>query len=133
MDDPATWDSLYICQIDGRTAHFERAARQQIIGADHMSLKHALDIRAGQHIALIGAGFGWIAEEWIAQDITAVAVDTSKWIHANKDVHAAVPVYDADCRTEVGRDIIMNALGSCPDWVISEDVLPMLCDQDCRD
>lgn len=128
------WDRLYEAQVGDTVYHFERPAKDIILGRDHFSLRDALGLRPHHRIALIGAGFGWVAEDWINDGFPhVVAVDISEWVHANKDKHAAVPILDADCRTQKGRDVITAALGGSVDWAISEDVLPILTNTECRD
>lgn len=126
------WEKLYECMIDGVVHHFDRAAKQAIMGDDGEKLREALKIQSGQNVVLIGAAFGWIAEDWIKLGVNVVAVDTSSWIHANLEGNAIIPIINADCRTEPGREVILSALGTTPDYVISEDVLPVLTDDDCN-
>lgn len=146
-NDVAVWNSLYSCVLDGRTAHFERAARQQYMGRDGETLIAALvgvGLQKGQRIALIGAGFGWLAEEFVAAgygpiaDGTAngkvCAVDTSTWIQANKAGNATVAIVNADVNGSTGRRTVKQQFGSnnaVIDWAISEDVLPILSDAEC--
>jgi 23S rRNA U2552 (ribose-2'-O)-methylase RlmE/FtsJ len=126
------WETLYSCEINGEIHHFDRAAKQSIMGNDGEKLRQALVIQSRQNVVLIGAAFGWIAEDWVKLGINVVAVDTSTWIHANLEGNAVVPIINADCRTEPGREAILNALNTVPDFVISEDVLPVLTDDDCN-
>lgn len=93
----------------------------------------------GQRIALVGSGFGWVAEEFIAQGYGPLAdgtangkvcsVDTSTWIQANTNGNATVPIINADVNGSTGRRTIKQQFGSNTaviDWAISEDVLPIL-------
>lgn len=136
-NDVAVWDSLYRCEMEnGRVVHYAREAKQQYIGNDHWALRDALGLRAGQRIALIGAGFGWIAEDWAAVGLgPIVAVDTSTWIQANKAQQATFTILNADTATNSGRNAVRSALGLSgnqrADWAITEDVLPVLTDAEC--
>lgn len=141
------WDggatSLYRAW-DGRNGHlgYQRSEAWRYIGNDAKSLIAALEsvgMTTGQRIALVGAGFGWVAEEFIAQgygpmaDGTAngkvCAIDTSTWIQSNKNGNATVNIVNADVNASTGRRAIRQQFGSnnaVIDWAISEDVLPIL-------
>ena len=121
---------------------FIRANMQRIIGNDVDGLIAALvskGLQQGQRIALIGAGFGWVAEKFIAAgygpaaDGTAngkvCAVDTSTWIQSNKAANAQLSIINADVNASTGRRTIRQQFGSntaTVDWIVSEDVLPIL-------
>lgn len=147
----ATWASLYreynpagvemvggVPVVPGADAPigYSRAVKDRIIGNDHWALARALNLQPGQRIALIGAGFGWVAEDWAAAGLgPIVAVDTSTWIHANKAANATVTILNADTATNSGRNAVRQALGLSgnqrADWAITEDVLPVLSDAEC--
>lgn len=142
MNDPATWESLYaIYTADGtRLAHYERAVKDLINGSngsmfgegDHFSLLKALDIQPNQSIVIIGAGFGWVAEDWIKAGYgPIVCVDNSTWIHANKKDNAVLEIIDADGADPTQVDKILAGLGKA-DWCISEDVLGLKSDADAK-
>lgn len=138
----STWDSLYNCLLDGQTVHYARPAMPQYYGNDVDTLIAALEpkgLARGQRIALIGSGFGWAAERFVAlgfgpmADGTAAGkicnVDTSTWIHDNKAGNATTKIINADVNAATGRRIIRQEFGSnnaTIDWAISEDVLPIL-------
>lgn len=112
---------------------YERSCRDRILGNDHWLLKQALNLQPGQSIALIGAGFGWAAEDWFASGLSPiVAVDTSMWIQANKVQNATVTILSEDGTSNASRGRIRQALGlsgsTRATWCISEDVLPVLSD-----
>ena len=146
-DQAALWDggasSLYRAWIDGQAVGYTRAAKQAFYGNDVDLLVAALvskGLTQGQRIVLIGAGFGWAAERFIelgygpVADGTAsgkvLSVDTSAWIQSNKgNGNAALPIVNADVNAATGRRTIRQQFGSnnaAVDWVISEDVLPLL-------
>jgi len=138
----AVWDSLYQCSPKdggGQIYHFDRIVKDRILGNDHWSLLTALQtkgITKGQKICLLGAGFGWVAEDWVAQGWTPlIAVDTSTYIASRKATEATVTIYDYDITTGSGRNAIKQALGvtgnNKVNWMISEDVLPILSDTEC--
>jgi hypothetical protein len=138
FDDPAVWDSLYRCwSPDGTTLlHFERGAKERILGNDHWLLRDALNLQPGQSIGLIGAGYGWVAEDWAADGLgPIVAVDTSTYIQSNKTLHATVTILDEDGTSNPSRGRIRQALGLSgnrkADWGITEDILPGMTDAEC--
>lgn len=140
------WDgsatSQYRYEVNGLVFGYTRPAMQQYVGNDADYLIAALEsvgLQKGQRIALIGAGFGWVAEKFIADgygpaaDGTAngkvCAVDTSTWIQNNKNANAQLAIVNADVNASTGRRTIRQQFGSNTaevHWVISEDVLPCL-------
>ncbi len=133
-DSASTWSQLYSCQIDGETVGFDRKAKNQYFGQDHFRLKDALNIQPNQRVALIGAAFGWIAEDWIDAGIPhVVATDISKWIHENKHHQAIIPILNEDSLSEESRQNIRRTAGGSLDIAITEDVLPNLTDAECLD
>jgi hypothetical protein len=138
-----TWDSLYSCQPEGVVRHFERDVSWCYLGNDVELLISALESKGltkGQRIVLIGAGFGWVAEKFIAAGYGPVAdgtangkvacVDTSTWIQSNKgNGNATLTIINADVNASTGRRTVRQQFGSnnaVIDWAISEDVLPIL-------
>lgn len=119
FNDKAVWDSLYRCQPEGQVLHFERAAKSALLGNDHWELLKALDLKAGQSIVIVGGAFGWVAEDWIEAGYGPITVvDNSTYIHVRKAAHARVPI-----ATELPT-------GPKADWLITEDVLPGLADNE---
>lgn len=145
-NDPELWNggpnSLYRAFPNGVQLGFVRAAAFCYLGNDVDALVAALvskGLQVGQRIALIGAGYGWVAEALIAKgygpaaDGTAngkvCAVDTSTFIQANKNGNANLPIINADVNAATGRRTIRQQFGSNTaevHWIISEDVLPIL-------
>jgi hypothetical protein len=123
-----TWDSLYFSEVNGVLCHFERAAKQEYFGNDHWAMLKAINPDKSQKIIIIGAAFGWVAEDWIAAGYSVRAIDTSTWIQANKPDNAVIDILNADCLTTEGRNLIGSG-----DIIISEDILPCLSDQECLD
>lgn len=121
---------------------YTRPAAGYIMGNDPDMLIAALvtkGLTPGQRIVLIGGGFGWVAEKFIAAgygpaaDGTAngkvAVVDTSTWIQSNKAANAQLSISNADVNASTGRRAIRNLFGSNTatiDWAISEDVLTSL-------
>ena len=116
------------------------------VGPDGKKLIAALEsigLIKGQRILLLGAGFGWIAEEFVMAGYGPMAdgtgngricaLETSAWVHANKNVHARVAIINADVSVATGRNSIrasFNLTGTAKaDWCITEDVLPILVGQ----
>jgi 2-polyprenyl-3-methyl-5-hydroxy-6-metoxy-1,4-benzoquinol methylase len=126
-----TWSSLYSCLVDGVVVGYVRSAKTQYYGNDHLILKNALDLQPTQRIALIGAGFGWSAEDWIAQGLNVTATDISTWIHENKHIHAKIQILNEDSLSEKSRENIENFAGGKIDIAITEDVMPNLSDDEC--
>lgn len=143
----ATWDSLYTSGATG--LHYDRRAKQDYIGDDAKKLIAALASKGmvkGQRIILVGAGFGWVAEEFIAEGFgppastlsggLLCATDTSLFIAGGATTQAIVPIVNADVLLSTGRSTIKSVLGlhgqSVADWCITEDMLPGFSDADCR-
>lgn len=146
----SVWDgganSLYRCAVDGAPnaapVGYIRSVKQQYLGRDPDLLIAALvanGLQQGQRIALIGAGFGWVAERFIElgygpmADGTAngkvCSVDTSTWIQDNKSGNANVTIVNADVNAATGRRTIRQQFGSNNaevHWIVSEDILPLL-------
>jgi hypothetical protein len=145
LDRVEVWDSLYRCVIDGQIVHYSRSAKQQYYGNDVDTLVKALvtkGLTKGQRIALIGCGFGWMAERFIELGYGPIAdgtdagrivhTDISTWIHSNKVDNAVLPILNSDVNLVSGRDEIKAAFDNHPiDWCISEDILPCLHDDEC--
>lgn len=134
FDDPATWASLY-------NPPFIRANKEQLFGTgmrDARNLRLALEavgMRPTQTVALIGGGYGWVAEEFIAAGYQKVAVfDTSAYIQGNKAVNAVLTIYNEGGTTSQSRRSIRSTLtgngNTAVDWAISEDILPCLLDSE---
>jgi hypothetical protein len=136
----ATWESLYGPQQIGETGvyvHFDRAVKDRITGNIAGILVRALNLQPGQSIGIIGAGFGWVAEDLFARGLSPiVAVDTSAWIQSNKTQHATVTILNEDGGSNASRGRIRQALGLTGNnratWCISEDVLPILSDAEAQ-
>lgn len=129
-----TWDELYGCELsDGTLAHFERAAKERILGEDHWRLRNALGLLPGTSICIVGAGYGWIAEDWEEAGLgPIVCTDTSTYIHQGVALHAVKTILDEDALTAESRSRILAAAGLAHfDLVITEDVLPILSDEEC--
>jgi hypothetical protein len=132
-DDPAVWAWWYQVHMpDGTIAGYERRAKGRILGEDHLRLRDSLNVTFEQRVVFVGAGFGWVAEDWAALGhIHLLCLDTSPYIHARKAEHADVPIHDIDILTVAGRDAVTTFLGGPAHFVISEDVLPSLGDEEC--
>lgn len=145
-NDPALWDggpgSLYRAFPNGTQIGFVRAGKSVYLGLDADALLAALLLQGfvqGQRIALVGAGYGWVAERFNELGFGPIAdgtangkicsVDTSTFIQANKGANAVVPIINADVNAATGRQAIRQQFGA-PNaevhWVVTEDVLPIL-------
>lgn len=135
-NDSAVWNALY-SGCSNEEEQFVRDSKDIIMCNAHWRLKDALDIKPSESIVLIGAAYGWIAEDWIQFGLgPVVAVDISTYIQTRKHMHAVVPIINENILTESGLEAIRSVLGGngiMADWVISEDLLPMLTDQECLD
>lgn len=140
------WDggptSLYRALIGDQSFGYARPAKQTYMGNDADLLIAALvskGLVVGQRIALIGAGFGWVAERLIERGYGPLAdgtangkvcnVETSTWIHSNKSGNSTTNIINADVNAATGRRIIRQEFGSNNaevHWTVSEDVLPVL-------
>jgi hypothetical protein len=132
FDDPAVWAEMY-------NPPYERANREVLFSSGMKSardLRLALEARGmlpTHKIALIGGGYGWVAEEWIAAGYQSLIVcDTSSYIQSNKAQHAVVTIHaeGADSNGSRGniRQLLGNARNSPIDWAVTEDVLPCFTD-----
>jgi len=131
-----------------RRHHIERAQRI------------AADLRLIGVVVVVGAGFGWGVEGFRASGLEAVGIDRSLWIQQVKacdcraDVEAAVaaaggspadvarimagcparmasvPILDEDLTTEESRARVIKAAGGTVSWVVSEDVLTDLSEEE---
>lgn len=141
MNLKANWDASYVLHdidVTGRavgTLGFERKAKARLLGEDHWMLRDALGLTIGQKIALIGAAYGFIAEDWIASGLSVVAVDTSTYIQSTKGTNATLTILNESGLTTASRNNILSAAGLANsakfDWVITEDVLGVLSDNEC--
>jgi len=97
-----------------------------------------LDIKPNDTILMVGVGFGWIAENWIAQGLGPIcAIDTSHWIHSAKSQHANIDIYNFDITDYSTHDQIKQILGLQSsdkiDWCITEDFFTEITNQECID
>lgn len=128
----ATWASWYA--VDGPNGGtrlgYSRAAKERLLGDNHWKLLASLAIQKGQRIVLMGAGFGFVGEDWAAAGYGPIVnCDTSSWIQSNKTANATVAILSEGATTTASRRNIRTALGGTnvnPDWIITEDVLPTL-------
>ncbi|MFQ6016766.1 MAG: hypothetical protein ACE5KF_01095 [Kiloniellaceae bacterium] len=65
---------------------YHRAVMLPVCATRARRLTSALGLTAADAVALVGAGFGWLAEclEQEVPGITVVSLDTSAWVHAVK-------------------------------------------------
>lgn len=125
FNDPDLWLSVFCKNVGG----YRRAGKDGIHNSvENEMLRSALSLQGGQRVLLIGAAYGWVAEDWQAAGINAVAVDTSTYIQATKAENAVVDVLDFDVMTDAGLQAA-KTLGPW-DWVITEDLLPCLSDDE---
>ena len=130
INDPKCWnggpESHYRAWIDGEYVGYCRKAKQAFYGMDVQSLISALPFKRRDKILFVGAGFGWMQEDFAEAGFkhrNMLSLDTSRWIHANLADNAVVTVEFLDVMKSGDRKIIMTKLK--PDWIISEDCLPL--------
>jgi hypothetical protein len=92
--------------------------------------------KSNETVLFVGCGFGWIAEDWLSRGLGPIcAVDTSTWIHNQKHIHAAIPIYNYDVTNPEHRVEIKNLLGLTSeqkiDICITEDCFSGLYDAEC--
>ena len=67
-NDPRIWDggsiSVYRNRVNGRFVGYTREVRRNYMGNDHWVLRQKLGLKPGQSILIVGAGYGWVAEDW---------------------------------------------------------------------
>lgn len=120
------------------TGGYTRANKARILGCDgtpfgtgdHFRLKQVLGLTPGMKIAVIGGGFGWLAEDWIASGLDCYVTDSSTWVQTNKGVQATLPILNETALTLQSRRNILAAAGLPNngrfDFAVTEDVLPFL-------
>lgn len=123
------------------TLAYERAAMARIYGADGDRLRTALGLQPTQRICLLGCGFGWLVEQWRALGFTNL-IGAEVSTHLRGRFLTEVPltiqplILNESGETSTSRRNIKLALGvtgnSKLDWIITEDVLPILSDQECQ-
>lgn len=129
----AYYDTCYQFCEQGYT----RAEKFRVLhNIDHIVFKNALQLQPGDSILIIGAGFGWQAEEWINMGLGPIcAVDTAQWIQDNKATESVIPIYDFDITTQAGKDQAKSILGITGNnkikWAITEDMIVCLSDAEC--
>lgn len=125
--DPEVWATGYERDCSMFPAAVEAAA--QIITV--------LGINASHRIGIIGAGYGWIANQ-IAQQSGCVvaAVDTSGVIQSGKAVNADIEILNIDVSGNNGRNQVRQALGlsgqNKASFVITEEVITILDDAEAQ-
>lgn len=111
---------------------YTRANKFLIWDHDHYFARDAFGIKPGESIVLIGAGFGWVAEDWIREGLGPIcAVDTSQWIQSRKDIESQIPIYPYNVNDTSDRKLIMQIIGGDIDWCITEDMISCLSDSEC--
>lgn len=101
-------------------------------------LNNSLNIQPNDSILLIGAGFGWLAEEWTNMGLGPICcTDTSPWIQANTQTETApnITIHNLDINVAADRDAIKAILNLGPNdklkWAITENMITCLTDQEC--
>jgi hypothetical protein len=107
-----------------------------LIQNDAMMLRQRLGVTAGQTVAMMGAGFGFEAEEWIAAGIgPIVCCDYSSWIQSFKQNNATLTILNEDGSNANSQRNIKQAAGIAAnakfDWAVSCDTMPWLTDTEC--
>ena len=121
----------------GSCGGYYRKNKDYIMGASkHYKLKQIINPKPGDTILLVGAGFGWIAEDWLLSGLGPIcAVDTSDWIQNNKNQHAVIEIHNYDVTNKTDQLNIKNYLRISSDkkikWCITEDVFSDCIDSEC--
>lgn len=98
---------------------YTRERKSVILGNDHWRLLEVLGISQSHKIALIGCGFGWMAEDWMERGFNdIICVDNGKWIQQYKNKEAILPI-----EKELPENLY--------DWIITEDMIGTLSNQEC--
>lgn len=113
-----------------------RANKSAIWYNDQYRIRSELGIQPNESILLVGAGFGWLAEDWIADGYGPIcAVDTSNWIQSRKSQESNIEIYSLNVTNLADQNTIKNLLGITPGnkitWCITEDILVCNTDDDC--
>lgn len=129
FNDKSDWDAAYSIVINGEELHYERRAKEYVMGPTADLLRAALEslgLQRTDRIAFIGCGFAWTGESFAAAGYTNIVnVDKSDWINSSKQEHAVLPILNADVLTQEGLALVGTA-----DWAVSEDILPCYTDEE---
>jgi len=136
----ATWNDLYQVQRDDGQpgwVGFERAGMRHITSLSNAAgIVAALNLNANSKILIVGAGYGWMANDIAGlTGATVCAVDTSTYIQTRKAQNADIEILNADVSTGSGRSAIRQALGisgnSKASHAITEDIITCATDAEC--
>jgi|SRR6516164_528684 hypothetical protein len=124
----ATWDTLYAAYVGpagDQLVHYTRSVAGVHYGAAYTECRKKLPLNPAWKILIVGAGFGWGAEDFKNAGYTVTCTDTSAWIQTNLSSNATLPILNEDILTAAGR----TAIGK-QDYIFTEDVLPSLSDSE---
>lgn len=111
---------------------YTRANKFLIWDHDHYFARDAFGIKPREGILLVGAGFGWVAEDWIREGLGPIcAVDTSQWIQSRKIIESQIPIYPYDVNDVSDQILIKQTIGCDIEWCITEDMISCLSDEEC--
>jgi hypothetical protein len=113
---------------------YSRDTRPVILRDAPLRLAQVLHMQPGEPILIVGAGYGWIAEEWLDMGLGPICpVDTSEWIQSSKYDSSTIEIYSLDVSKEADVQRIHQLLDTTRiEWVITENVLPVLTDDECE-
>lgn len=101
--------------------HYHKWPMRRVLNERWQKLQAVLQIQSTDNVCMVGAGFGWGVEELVAASgCTAVGIDVSDYIHAEKDLNELQEIRDAltaaniDPDSQRGVDIIAELYDGQP-------------------
>ena len=144
-DDPATWDNAYELKDPntGLMVHYTRAIRGRTpsggmnIPGRAQGYIDALGLAAGSKVLFDGGGFGWSAEALkdLLPGIVVTVNDPGGYIQdaTRKAAEAVEPISNTRISNNGQRNALAVVDARAMDWIITEEVLPILSDVEVRD
>ena len=107
---------------------YSRLQRTAMIRNTPIKLKELFNIQPNESILIIGAGFGWIPEEWLSMGLGPVyALDTSEYIQNNLVGNANIPIYNIDIIQNTSDVLALN--NNQPfRWAFTDNMITVLTD-----
>lgn len=140
-DDPQVWANAYKVKKasnpnEWADGYVRDSSLYTAAPAKANRIINALGIQSTDTVGMIGAGYGWIANQIAIQTGCVVAaVDTSSIIQAGKAANADIEILNADVSAGNGRAAVKQALGitgnNKASYMITEELITLLDDTEC--
>lgn len=130
FDDPSIWQAMYNPPFI-RENFLPHGPRGNIDGNNLLDALISKGLEASHRVVIVGGGFGWNAETFIARGYDNIVVcDSSSYIQERLAGNAVLPILNENLLTEESRLRVLNALGGTCDLAITEDVVAGLYDNE---